>query len=121
MNTTKNNNLIAEFMGYKLISHSMGSYYNIVDIINSFPVNSLVEGLMYHASWDWLMPVVEKIEKTKGFDMLELQSHIEDGHSFTFYFDNDEYAQQRRIKGNTKLEATYQAVVVFIKWHNENK
>jgi len=38
MNTTENNKLIAEFMGYDAI-----------------------EPMQYQTSWDWLMPVLKKI------------------------------------------------------------
>ena len=52
----KDNKLIAEFMG---LEFSKGEYYR--PLYNSgdwIPQDEL----QYHISWDWLMPVVEKIE-----------------------------------------------------------
>ena len=51
------NILIAEFMGFK--EHE-GSYY--LPLYNSGDWVPDVE-LDYHTSWDWLMPVVQKIEQ----------------------------------------------------------
>ena len=67
------NKLIAEFMGYNLIIPSMRRYPNNwktsywernYDIEKHTTDHVLCEenGLKYHSSWDWLMPVVEKIE-----------------------------------------------------------
>ena len=50
-----NNKLIAEFMGLK--EHE-GSYY--LPLYNSGDWVPDVE-LEYHSSWDWLMPVLKKI------------------------------------------------------------
>ena len=57
-----NNKLIAEFMqegseGFNLYDYN-GCHYK-------------VDELMFHTSWDWLMPVVEKIEN-EGLDPHEM-------------------------------------------------
>ena len=53
------NKLIAEFMEVHEIMHDGYSEYdfddNTLDVVHE-------EELQYHTSWDWLMPVVEKIE-----------------------------------------------------------
>ena len=53
------NKLIAEFMG---LSIKEGVCY-YTDVDDMFPMGIEVEEpyLPYHTSWDWLMPVVEKI------------------------------------------------------------
>ena len=55
-----NNKLIAEFMGVHEIMHDGYSEYdfddNTLDVVHQ-------KHLRYHTSWDWLMPVVEKIEQ----------------------------------------------------------
>jgi|TARA_R110001606_G_scaffold3111_1_gene13461 hypothetical protein len=55
-----NNKLIAEFMG---LSIKEGVCY-YTDADDMFPMGIEVEEpyLPYHTSWDWLMPVIEKIE-----------------------------------------------------------
>lgn len=68
----------------------------------------------YDKSWDWLMPVVERIDSRTPYDpcvtieynwcsikMLNGGFNIE-------------------VVGNSRIEATYKAVVDFIKWYNEN-
>ena len=64
-----NNKLIAEFMG---LSIKEGVCY-YTDADDMFPMGIEVEEpyLPYHTSWDWLMPVVEKIENG-GLDPHEL-------------------------------------------------
>ena len=53
------NKLIAEFMGLPIVEHD-GMWYNPEDTNMKFN---------YDTSWDWLMPVVEKIEKLEVGDV----------------------------------------------------
>jgi hypothetical protein len=55
MNTTENNKLIAEFMGYPYFLSDSG--------VDSWGDDE------FHQSWDWLMPVVEKINETGRFEV----------------------------------------------------
>ena len=91
------NKLIAEFMGV-----------DQVDIDTWYDEHN---ELKYHKSWDWLMPVVEKIESDERYDVGILQYG-------TRITDN-----QRKIVSNIadisfdkKIEHTYDAVVKFIKY-----
>ena len=53
----KNNKLIAEFMGYiKYSEQHHDLYCEETGELGEF------KNLQYHTSWDWLMPVIEKIE-----------------------------------------------------------
>lgn len=81
-----NNEMIAEFMNV-----------DKVDIDTWLETES---NLLYHKSWDWLMPVVVKI---KGMN-------IEDEEMFN---EIDFYA-------TSSIENLYSAVVRFIEWVNEN-
>jgi len=88
-----NNKLIAEFMGYEV-----------------HPVyEDERHDLQYHTSWDWLMPVVEKIES--------LRDANEDAYRFTIDMCNAkiEGTHIEIIGGSYKLNTTYQAVIEFIK------
>lgn len=85
----------------------------------------------YGTSWDWLMPVVEKIEGVKLTD--DGLRVFSTGANVTIFYkacqieyepddesgdDHDEWDTQ--TQGETKHEAVYKAVVEFIKWYNEN-
>ena len=56
MNTQENNKLIAKFMG--ITPNEAGVYH-----VSKHKGYSL-ENLLYHTSWDWLMPVVNKCMQT---------------------------------------------------------
>ena len=82
----ENNKLIAEFMEYPdLGTKGDFSYLN------------------YHTSWDWLMPVVEKINNTGRFEV-----NIGYGHCYI-------------SDGEDKLTLSLQGKSTFIKWYNKNK
>ena len=105
-NTIKNNKLkevynikiIAEFMGLCPLSRS-----GFISDKNQEYYESLSD-LQYHTSWDWLMPVVEKISDIKSWSInatLEWLSESQDRDGL--------YAQ----------EDVYESVVEFIKQYNK--
>ncbi len=81
---------------------------NSLDAKVSFNKNCTVDELQYHKSWDWLMPVVEKIEQTNDGCTLVI---IEDERC---YIDNQKGFEIDSV-GHTKIEAVYNAVIKFIK------
>jgi hypothetical protein len=93
MKTEENNKLIAEFMGVNLIEGQEGEY---------------------HTSWDWLMPVVEKIDEVSNDNTL---FKIE--YNRAFIEDIENYHLLIDVMANSRLEATYKAVVEFIKQYNK--
>ena len=114
METTENNKLIAEFMGYETYEHT-GSVVIRLEENNGFSDTFGHVHTKYHLSWDWLMPVVEKIE-AMGYpnETIGKSSTFYKGDSTTKIW-NDEFI------GKTKQEAICQAVVEFIKLYNENR
>jgi len=68
----------------------------------------------YHSSWGWLMPVVEKIDNLAEYEVIlySTSTHIKR------YVGKPDY---NNMEVGKRLEATWQAVVEFIKWHNKNK
>jgi pyoverdine/dityrosine biosynthesis protein Dit1 len=101
----KDNILIAEFMD--LLESSIPNKYWTEQSKEGFGQGELVE-LQYHTSWDWLMPVVQKIESL--------------GYVFTIQGGKAEYGEMisktQCFIAEDKLSSTYKAVVEFIKEHN---
>jgi hypothetical protein len=78
--------------------------------------------LHYHESWDWLMPVVEKIESThilEGDDTYGMT--IQPGYVNVFE-DNANNAPviEQQFSG-PKIDLVYSVVLDFIRKYNENK
>ena len=109
MNTIENNKLIAEFMGFTYDGKNIGWYDNeevyLKYSCHKENSNCFDEGeLAFYTSWEWLMPVVERI-----YNVLDTID-----------------AEDFRIKLHEQLldlnlENLHKAVVEFIKWYNENK
>ena len=123
MEVVEGNKLIAEFMGMKFIPH--GKWYHLFKPNEDcwqpkgFSIWFANKHLKYSSSWDWLMPVVEKIErlgyKTKiSFDDFGTWTQIHYGLSVA-----DTSETKALNQHGTKIENTYKTVVEFIKWHNE--
>lgn len=95
------NKLIAEFMGltepYELPQHGT------IRPNGDFKTEFTLDQLKYNSSWDWLMPVVGKIEKTPNI------------------YDIEEFLLIRDELCTARIETIYDSVVEFIKWYNANK
>jgi len=130
-NVIENNKLIAEFMGARVMTFEDGTvghtFWNEGDKggrYGAFPNGSTnyfdYSKQGYHLSWDWLMPVVEKIEETNFIKIIGKYCAISRTKAHGF---NDWIAMEGVAFTNpkSKLESTYKAVVKFINWYNENK
>jgi hypothetical protein len=115
MKTTENNKLIAEFMGfekeYPNSENWFKKYIEDEDVWETRHVNQL----QFHTSWEWLMPVVEKIESL-GFEFFIVENRSKVKHNTDHSIDVLCY-----LEGGSKIDITHQTVVEFIKWYNENK
>lgn len=78
--------------------------------------------MKYHSSWDWLMPIVEKIE-----NRLKWKYEVEIGNNL--YVTDSVYrctihdagkAYYNDVENASKINSVYLAVVQFIKWYNQN-
>lgn len=102
------------------------------------------ECMQYHSDWNWLMPVVEKIETTRYHIPEKCRTRYDLKHDryegiinlFITYDERKRYGigwvwgvyfsdgyhigQDYNTKYKTKIGAVYAAVVTFIKWHNEH-
>ena len=103
----EDNKLIAEFMGMKYSderSFNDGEWTHSIKSLSKF-----------ETSWDWLMPVVEKIES--------LKYRVEISHNGCLIESHKDLDTARINSGigeiePTKLKATYKAVVGFINQNN---
>lgn len=86
--------------------------------------------LKYHESFDWLMPVVEKIAKIETNDKVYNgeDSYFDSYFPRTFAMINCETREfMVRLNRNplhqstSLIEASYKAVVEFIKWYNQQQ
>lgn len=86
--------------------------------------------LEFHSDWNWLMPVVEKIESIyddhHGYFGVHIHSNccVIQGTYLHRALDEPLYGAVYISDINallpTKIESTYYAVVQFIKWYNSN-
>ena len=108
MSIKENTELIAEFMGI-VYNKDEDRYYN-----NGYKIQSTL--LNFYRSWDWLMPVVEKIESL-GYEFFIVEDRVKVSH-------NTDHSIETIIDltfGGSKRDATYQGVVEFINQYNKNQ
>ena len=108
----KENKLIAEFMG---LEFSKGEYYR--PLYNSgdwIPENEL----QYHESWDWLMPVVEKIFSL-GYHYEIKPRYMMIKERTSLHWMSCEANFKGQTYNKSQIEIVYNAVVEFIKQYNE--
>lgn len=115
----ENNRLIAEFMGLKWIKQSD----------NIFPSGHYEKGedwygidfINYATSWDWLMPVIEKISR---IEYGRSEDGIDTAYPRTFGMLNNDGKPMFRInryglhEAQTLIEAAYEGVIEFIEHHD---
>lgn len=115
------NELIAEFMGAKKVNQFAFCCSEFPDVFipsknwdetNNLKETFTPEEMLYSTSWDWLMPVVEKIGKLWAeYPVIDWQNDRA----------VDEFMLVCGLPLDTPIDKAYQAVVKFIKWYNENK
>jgi hypothetical protein len=96
----------------------------IFALYDNLPVQNervCVAKLKFHSDWNWIMEVVEAIEKS-GFNTdsySPIQGLVEDN----FYEFNiwNKINPEIQGRGNTNKEAVVQAINKFLTWYNKNK
>lgn len=121
------NKLIAEFMAIRnsdgtLYRNKAGGYQAGTLHFSGLPINYCVPPIDYasqqwDSSWDWIMPVVEKIEGLNWSTEINFIPSL--GHLFSFISAGARLGEPKRYP--IKIDAAYSAVVEFIKWYNLNK
>ena len=108
--TTENNKIIAEFMGIADEIETGATSLIQIEGTTGYYKN---DNLQFHTDWNWLMEVVEKIEKNYLVDIF--------GKAVSIHENNVEMiVDLNAINYTTKIEAVYNAVVTFIEWYNKN-
>lgn len=101
MKTTENNKLIAEFMGIV--------YPKLDNVIVIDNVVLKENELQYHTSWDWLKPVINKINSINKVELGDLEA-------------TDELIGNiHREDRLCNLIQAHEAVIEFIKSYNQIK
>lgn len=145
----EDNKLIAEFIGWIYIpwnnlqgysdagwwkyqeplKDNKSSFFNYLEksskdkstkIGKQFYICRLDKDLKFNTSWDWIMPVVEKIERLNAekWDGVTIPKYLVSISDNTCTIGNGSNLPIYK-EGQTKLEATYNACVEFIKEYNE--
>lgn len=134
----ENDILIAEFIGWKI-----DNSFPDKDKVWRSPGNNIELGttMKFSQSWDWLMPVIEKIESLDLSEWMYSWEDMDGETNYNFEGISVEIENTRcwiyinlsldpywtinektfNIKHETKLKAVYEAVVEFIEWYNERK
>lgn len=114
MDTLTGNKLIAIFDGW--ISNKYENLPNrLHEIKEGVEVGLDISEFKYHASWDWLMPVVEKING------LCMDEHGQFGVIIYSTFCQINYSSDVIIesKSNSKLIiSVWEGIISFIQWYN---
>ena len=111
------NKLIAEFIGDYFDTGLEPSYYI------RYNQEYKLEDSQFHSSWDWIMPVVDKINAMgKAYSFAIFKTYVsltveKGGKVFKdFSFAYSEYITAEQ----TGKEAAFKLLVKFVKWENEN-
>jgi len=131
LTTTEKNILIALFMGgedrAKVLNGGNKIEFpprieNDIKIFKSFSYNEL----KYHSDWNWLMEVVEKIESLNEKIKVEIKSQCNQFSNKRFNQTSFINSENYDLVGHSglnesKIESTYNAVIDFIQWNNQQK
>jgi hypothetical protein len=115
-NTTENNKLIAQFMGKEWHKE----FFKEVSIISPSNIS-----YQFHDDWNWLMKAVEKVETISNDKQFYIIVEYDNRKEFKGWsYRIDQWLKTILTDDNkvsTKIEATYNACISFIKWYNLNK
>lgn len=113
--TKTGNILIAIFMGWK-IDNSFPDKERVYRLGNSIEMDSTFK---FHSSWDWIIPVVQNIEKNHNGEVSIYHSCCDIGLYPEGFDVSNTIIMVHYPEAQTKLEAVWIAIVKFIKLHNK--
>ena len=121
MNEGEDDKLIAKFMGWEgtfldrdAIHHDHIAQAEAIPPKGKENWDVYTVSLRYRYSWDWLMPVVEKIESL-SFEVSIIDTECEIG--------TQGYSYRNIVcnKGESKIEGVYKTVIEFIRYYNDER
>lgn len=115
------NRIIADFMGIKIGVDLYSWRPGCQDPIQEHNLN-------FHASWGWMMDVVEKIADTPMEDFINEKTE-DGGYAYPITFGRRTEIGEWMVKfrghgvhtADTLLKAAWEAAVDFIEWYNQQK
>lgn len=120
----KENFLLAEFMGWEYKHNSflnikkddLSAFYQHPDFRSCY-----LKDMQYHKSWDWLMPVLCKIDNCKSDTKkwTKISTSISNNKTLILVSGSVNNIIISRNEDHSKLLKTYYACVDFVKWYNQ--
>lgn len=100
------NKLIAEFMGWTKVGNRFEMSWTEGEWLRNKSIKETE--FNYHNNWSLLMPVVEKIEAIENSDLYEVD----------IFGKCCDIGGKIETASNSKIEATWRAIIQFIQWYN---
>jgi hypothetical protein len=108
------NSLICQFEGYR---NMIERCFPDADENETFVTGEL----QYNLSWEWLMPVVEKIESEYNGEVMIYNCCCDIGIFPANCDSSNTIVSIDYPEAKSKIEAVWIAIYKFIQWYNENK
>ena len=128
------NKRCAEFLGYVNTTPTdkdFNIYKNEKGMIIGNNIYTILEtmSMKFHSDWNWIMEVVEAIEKLYSHPNKEINIDIKPGQieifQRPFYLENNNYHEVIYLSdgyiNSSKKEAVVQAIDQFLIWYNEQR
>lgn len=119
------NKLIADFLGWKKhegYNYITPFFQNYLTVEHGFEQTPLFmeDYLLFHKDWNWLMLVVEKIQHLDNEYEVNVNFKIELMGAVELHIDHKRVFGITAFEIGTLHKAVYEAVIIFIKWYNNN-
>ena len=121
--TIDGNRLIAEFMGFSRTVTLRKGVYKVPEgqelLYKAWHLH--IDNMPYHTSWDWLMPVVERINTIAIDNYGETNVMIQSNQCRIGETWDDSVVITTKANHPVLIEMVYMAIVTFIKWYEAQK
>lgn len=115
------NELIAEFMRWRKTTtgYMVPNTYPIIDGYDTGETEFTDEFLEFDTRWDWLMPVVDRIHKMDKMVCINFYTESNTVVSKIYSWGLGDDVHQKEFESESAIKSVYDAVVNFIKWHEQ--